>query len=425
MFRALIKYFNINGLLKDGSILFVGMIGVHLLNLFFQLVMGRSLPANEYALLVTLLGMLNIFIIPLGVISTTVSRTTRLLVQENRAGDVKRFIFSILKKTILAGSLAGLLCFVFSDWLVSFLYLERKAPVLIFGVIMVGIFSRPVFDGALTGMEQFRDWTVASTLGWGMRLVVSSFLVLSVSLHAGWGLLGHVLGYYAAILMGAIAIRLRLRSAEVTSEPLPSVRGFVAATFFILLGLSIFMYSDIIIVKRLYPAAVDEFAYAATLGRLVIFIPQAFIMAMFPKVVSNVGASKEQFKVLSKTLILVLIVTVFGALIFHLCVPSFLRLLYGINEPSETLLLWCRLFAWCMIPVATLVVLVRYALAQKNYMAAGMAPVAAIIYFCILYVFQNGILYLLMSLGLVSLICSGLCYGQCLIQIRNMACESE
>jgi len=59
MIKALVRFFNVDGLLKDSSVLFIGMATAQVFNLVFQMFMGRTLQPEEFALLISLLGLFN------------------------------------------------------------------------------------------------------------------------------------------------------------------------------------------------------------------------------------------------------------------------------------------------------------------------------------------------------------------------------
>lgn len=402
MIRLIVRFFNTEGLLKDSSVLFAGMAGVHVLNLLFQAVMGRCLEEEEYALLVSLLGALNILIIPLGVVSSAMNRYTSLLIRENRAGDVRRLVIFWVSRFAGIGALLSLACFLFPCHIAAFFHLDRLAPILIFGVILTGIFCRPVFDGVLMGMQRFGCWSFSSLSGWGVRLLVGSILVLFVSPFAGWGLLGHGLGFYVATVLGIIFISLRLRGLPVTEKPLPEMQHYMWGCLFVLLGNSILMTGDVVLIKHFYPGCAADFSKAAILGRLVFFVPQAFATAMFPKVVSEGRETRTHRALYYKTLLMTLATAVFSALVFTFVVKFMLWFIYGISDPSDNLVLWSRMLAWAMVPVSLLSVLTRFILAQHRLKIAMLVPLASFVYVAFCYFSSTGPGSILVALGTVS-----------------------
>ncbi len=402
MIKAVLNFFNKEGLLKDSSVLMAGMAGTHVLNLLFQIVMGRTLVDGEYALLVSLLGMLNIFTIPLGVIASTMNRYTSLLIHDNRKGDIRRLVLFWGGRVVFIGVLLSLVCFLLPGRIAQFFNLERSAPIYIFGIIMTAMFCRPIFGGTLLGLQSFGFWSFNSLLGWGIRLVVGTLLVLYVSAFAGWGLLGHGIGLYVTTGTGMLFVFVHLRGHPTTDRPLPKMQGYMWGSFFVLLGYSIMMMADVVLVKHLCPEDAGDFSYAATLGRFVIFIPQAFVAAMFPKVVSEKNGTKAQRALYLKTLLLTLLTTVCSAVAFLFLVKPMLWLLWNIKDPSPNLVLWSCMLAWVMIPVALLGVAVQLALAQKLFKVAIMVPVCGAAYLTWCLVGGLGVVAILTTLAVLS-----------------------
>ena len=104
----------LNALWRDSSILFFGMIIVHVLNLGFQILMGRVLMPNEYALLASLIGIFNIFLIPLGVVSLSVNRMVSLVAGEQSKAILGGIIFKWLKIVIYFSVLFSIIFLILS-----------------------------------------------------------------------------------------------------------------------------------------------------------------------------------------------------------------------------------------------------------------------------------------------------------------------
>ncbi|MEN8141966.1 MAG: hypothetical protein ABFQ82_00030 [Thermodesulfobacteriota bacterium] len=410
MIKPLVRFFNTDGLLKDSLMLFLGMSLAHVINLLFQMFMGRRLAAEEFALLISLLGVLNVLTFPLGVFSTAISRYSSLLIKNGRAGDVSRLIRHWGGRLAVAGLICSLICFLLAGPIAGFLHLDRVAPVYIFGVIITGLFCRPVMNGALLGGQRFGAWGWGMVLGALVRLLVGAFLVVSISPFAGWGLLGHGLGFYATIFFGITILLFALKGSSPTQEALPAMKQYLAGSFVIMLGYSILMTGDVIVVKHLFPEAAGDFAYAATLGRLVLFVPQALVGAMFPKVVSDGQETSRQRALLAKTLLASFAAASVTACVFSLFARFLPRILFAIPVPSDELVCWLRGLSWAMVPVALLSSVMRYALAQHRFVVAAVIPLTALGYIVSCFVWAKGPDGILISLGLFSF-CSLLAAG--------------
>lgn len=402
MIKPMVRFFNTEGLLKDSSVLFAGMAIAHIINLFFQMYMGRRLQAVEFALLVSMLGLLNVLTFPLGVFSTAITRYSSLLIQSDRAGDIPRLLMFWGKRLVLVGLACSLFCFLMPGPIASFLHLERLAPVYIFGIILTGLFCRPVVNGALLGLQRFDVWCWGTVLGALVRLCVGAYLVVAISPFAGWGLLGHGLGFYATFFFGAVILAVSLKGGSKTAAPLPAMNHYLAGSFIIMFGYSILMTGDVVLIKHLMPDSAGDFAYAATLGRLVLFVPQSLVGAMFPKVVADGPETSKQRSLLLKTLLASLICAMASALVFTALARVFPRLLFGITEPSEELVRWLRQLSWVMVPVALLSSIMRYALAQHRLAMASSIPLSALGFVGCAYVWAETPDGLLAFLGLFS-----------------------
>ena len=402
MIKRVFSFFNADGLLKDSSVMFLGMAVAHVCNLLFQFFMGRRLSADEFALLISMLGVFNVLTLPLGVAATAVNRYSGLLMKENRMGDIYRLVVYWGWRLGVLGLICSAFCFIYPQSIAGFLHLDRVDPIYIFGIIITGIFIRPVVNGALIGVQRFDGWCIGMVLGAAMRVLSGALLVVYISSFAGWGLLAHGIGFYVTIGIGGIVLLYALKGKPRSSSPLPSMQRYVFISFFILFGYSLLMTGDVVLVKHLYPESAGDFSYGATLGRLVIFVPQALSTTMFPKVISEQGASRSQFHLYLKTLFMVLFAAVAVALAFYFLIPYFLRIIYGIESPSREMLLGGRWVAWIMVPVALLSVSMRFALAQQRFKIASVVPLAALVYLVICFSGPRGVEHMLCT----SLICS-------------------
>jgi hypothetical protein len=126
------------------------------------------------------------------------------------------------------------------------------------------------------------------------------------------------------------------------------------------------MTADVVLVKHYIPED-TEFAYAATLGRMVVFLPGAIVAAMFPKVASRGGGSHEQHRVFLRSLCLTaLCVTLAVAGCF--CFSGLLaHILFGITDASVYLRQMIGWMSLVMGASALLNVVIQFLLAQRRF----------------------------------------------------------
>lgn len=357
-----------NNLLKDGVLLMSAAIGSHICNIIFQMVMGRMLSGLEYALLCTLLGVVNIAVLPLGAIGTAINHSTSVLVQEGREGDVARLVRKWLLRMGGAGIFILSVCLAFSNQIASFMHLDRRAPVIIMGLIFLLIFSSAVVGGATNGLQMFGVATAGLQFSSAIRVIAGALLLLTVVRAAGWGLMGHAVGLSTNLAVLFVFLWFRLHGKQKTADAVPSIRSYVVYSFITLMAFAVLLRADMIFVKHYLPSEAEVFAYATTIGHIVIFLPMPLAVAMFPKVVSTSSVTNSAHAmILRKSLFYTIICVLPAAVGCSLWGWIPLRIMYGIVDPSSELLYLISVMGWVMAPVALINVIVNFLLAQRRF----------------------------------------------------------
>jgi len=377
-------------LLRHTAILFVGMMAVNVCNLVYQMAIGRAfleIP-EEYALLAAFLGVLAIISYPLSTLTTGLSHYSSLLRKEGRDGDVKRLLRKWLFLTGVPGVLLGALMVLFNEPVAGFMHLNRMAPVIIAGAVLPAMFLLPVLTGAAQGMQLFGWYSSANIFGAVFRVLLGAGFVWFLYPACGWAMLGHGAGVYisAAVLM--IGLFWVLRGGVKSDASLPSMRFYLLQSFFVLAAFAVLMNADVVLVKHYLPDNI-EFAFAATLGRIVAFLPAAVAVAMFPKVVSAGGTTVEHRRIFLYSFGytgLCVAVAAIGCLIFP---RLLLHILFGIQDASDSMVFLTRLMALAMSASALLNVVVQFLLAQRRFKETIPVVLACLFYLLAVWLFHD------------------------------------
>lgn len=366
-------------LLRHIGILFSGMTVVHLCNAVYQMAVSRCLPKEEYALLMAFLGVLAILQRPLSTLTTSSSHYCSLLGQDDRLGDVARFVRKWLFLTGIPAVMLGVIMIVFSQHFSAFLHLDRTAPVVIIGAILPAVFCLPVLSGAAQGL-QFFGWSNASTIAGALcRLGLGAGFVWFLYPACGWAMLGHGMGIYISAMVLLLSIFWLLKRQAGSSFPLPSMRFYLIQSFVVQAAYAVLMTADVIFVKHFLPFE-NDFAYAATLGRMVILVPGIIVVAMFPKVASRGKGTSEQTMIFSRSLAytaLFIVVAIGGCFVFS---DLLVRILFGITDCALYLkqLLWSMAFV--MGISALLNVTMQFLVAQRRFKSTTPVLVCSLLY---------------------------------------------
>ena len=159
---------------------------------------------------------------------------------------------------------------------------QSTTAVMVAGLALLLFFVRPVTDGALQGVQHF--------LGVGDGLVVQAVLrfgLTAVLIWLGLDLVGAVLALPLssglALLLALWLLRPYFRALQAVDVQ-KVILGYSTLTLVGLLAFALLVYSDAILVNRLFPAAVAA-AYTPVnvLARINLFVPLALGMVLFPK----------------------------------------------------------------------------------------------------------------------------------------------
>lgn len=375
-----VEFFLRDDLFRHTALLFSASIITAVGNVGYQVVAGRTLPGREYALLAAFLALFVIVARPLGTLATGINHYTSLLVQEGKQGTVSR----LLKKWMLlaggASILLSVVCVLMAGRIAAFFHLERTAPVVVSALALPAVFIAPVLGGALQGLQQFL-WTsvagISNALG---RVVFGALFVTLIFPACGWALAGHVGGMYLSLLVSLAALLPVLRRRESDGRSVPSMRLYLAQSFFIQISAAVLMTGDVVLVKHFLPQNTD-FAYASTLGRMVAFMAASVAMAMFPKVSSAGGElSREHRKIYLRSQ-LYTSVLVGSALAVCVWLPApMLRFLFKITHPSSDILGYTRWMALVMAASTLLNINVFLLLAQRRFRLLSVNILCALFY---------------------------------------------
>jgi O-antigen/teichoic acid export membrane protein len=364
-------------LLRHTAVLFAGMMVVHVCNLVYQMAVSRILPDEEYALLAAFLSALAILSYPLSTLTAGLSHYSSLLQKEGRTGDVKRLLRKWMLLTGVPAFLLGAAVVVFNGPIAGFLHLTRLAPVIIAGAVLPALFWLPVLAGAAQGLQLF-GWSSASNIcGAVCRLLLGAGFVWFLYPACGWAMLGHGAGVYGSSAVLAVGLFLVLRNGTGTGTRLPSMRFYLLQSFFIQTAFAVLMNADVVLVKHYLPEN-TEFAYAATLGRIVAFLPAAVAMAMFPKVASSGGATAAHRKIFFRSFGFTALFVAAAATACFIVPRLLLHILFG--RAADSMVQLARLMAAAMSASALLNVVVQFLLAQRRF-----KETLGVVVFCLLY----------------------------------------
>lgn len=400
------------GIWRDSALMSVGIGIANGFNVLYQVGMGRFLSVDEFGLLSACLGMLNMVLLPLGVVALAMTRAVSLLDQQGAGLTIWKLIKQWSLRLGGLGVGVSALIMLFTDSIMRDFHLERVAPIYLFAGALCLTLLRPVVFAALRGMECFIAWSSATILLALGRLIIGVLLVLSVSAYAGWALLGHGLGVGIALCCGVVFIKRHLAHTSSKEIAVPALESFIVRSLAGLVGLALFTMGDVVLVRRYFPDVAGQFAYASIIGHLILVVPQAMCGALFPKVVKATG--NERGQLIRRTFSGMLCVVSGLSAVVALCAPFLLGLLFGSEAIRPISVMWLQWISISMIPVSILQFQVQMALATHRFNGLWLLMIAALVLIGLLGLnVVDSVEKMIISMALLSLVVS-VVLGWCL-----------
>jgi hypothetical protein len=201
-------------------------------------------------------------------------------------------------------------------------------------------------------------------------------------------MIGHSAGIYLSAAVLAAGLLMALRGRAQTGDSLPSMRFYLLQSFFVQTAFAVLMNADVILVKHYLPAD-TEFAYAATLGRIVAFLPMAVAVAMFPKVASSGGITPEHRRIFFRSFGFTAVCVAAAAACCFFVPQLLLRILFGIRDAPDSMIYLTRLMAGAMAASALLNTVIQFLLAQRRFKETLVVGISCMLYLISVYFFHG------------------------------------
>jgi O-antigen/teichoic acid export membrane protein len=383
-------------LIKSTSLLFVAVMVTGVFNYSFQVVMGRMLLPKEYGLMNALLALFVIMVVPVTPLFTVITHKTAEYKALGDLAAIHDLHRKMSRRVILAG-LCGLVLFlVLSPYLRDYLHMSSLAPIVIIGMSLVAALAYPVNLAVLQGVQDYKWLGIYSALGGPAKFL---FTVLFV--WAGFGVSGVMAGMVASGLL------LWAMSYFPTDKHLIHAKGgygvakHISFTDAIPVFLAVFAFTlltqaDMVLVNRYFSAqdTAGIYASAGVLGKAVMYIPGAIVLALFPMVSEQYALNRGSRHLLIKALIMTMAISGSGAVFFYLFPVSIIGVVYGD-------------YGLAMLPMALLMVLMNYLIAREKNSFSYIMIVGALLEIFAIILFHDSlmqIVFIMLTVGTLLLV---------------------
>jgi O-antigen/teichoic acid export membrane protein len=387
-----------NKLARASAWLFIGSIAGGILGYVFQVLLGRMLSTQEYALFSATMALLTVLASPLCTLSMVVSRK----VSEYRAkfdyGSISHLYYSINFQTAVIGTLLAGICYYFALDIQRYLKAPNLVPVYFFGALLFLSFLPVINNAFLQGLQSFTWLSATNFLVFLFKLIFSIALV-----WFGFGVAGAIGGTLLAMLLvwGISYMALRGHLAEGQGKPSQTAHLSLKSTlpvFFATTAFTAMTQLDMVLVNNYFPAhEAGLYAAASILGKAIMYLPTGIAMALFPMVAENHARDEGSSRLLLQSLQLVLILCGIGSIFYFFYGEWVVQLLYGERYQGAGNLL--QYYGFAIMPMALVMVAESFIIAKGRVMFAYLFMIAAPLQILAIYLHHES---LLMVVGIMA-----------------------
>jgi O-antigen/teichoic acid export membrane protein len=336
-------------------------------NVAFHMVMGRALTGDQYGILAALLNLMLVLATPLDALRNAMAhfaaRAHRLESPALARAIARRWCIRI---GLLAAP-AGVGLWLLRGTVADFFHLANPAPIIVVSVFLPAFMLLPVLAGILQGLQCFW-WFGGIVHGVSLlRLALGWSAVALIAATAYHAVLAQGIAMMAGAVTAFFAVGWVTRGSRGRVEATRGIGPYFLKAMLMLAGYGVLMNSDVMLVRHFHPESAGEFAWAATIGRSVVFLPMPIAMAMFPKVISAGTASRSSRLTALKALGLVAGMIAAGVAVSLIWPWLPLLILYGVKDPSPALEHLVRMVILAMSPLGISYLLLNFEMAQHRF----------------------------------------------------------
>ena len=388
--------------LHHGLVMFAATSLANVLDYAYNMAMGRLLSPEGYGVLVALQAVLQIVSVSLVVVRTVMARYAAQFLAQQQRVQAGAFFRGALRTMALWGAAAALLASALSGPMARLLQIPTAAPVAVMAIALLPLMVKPVLGGALQGLQRFAGLGAFQLAHSAFRLALGILLV-KLGLDALGALAALPVGTVGTVLLGIALLGGVLWQRTDTAHQVAATEltRYTGATVVGLLSYAALVNMDALVVKHYFsPTQAGYYSMAITLGKIVVFLPAAFALVLFPKSAQRHVQRRDSSRLLRLSLAATLLLCT-GLAAAYFVAPDFLiRAAFGAENPFAGPVL--GLVALAMTGYALVNVWLNYFLSVERIGFVYVLPVAVAVQLALLTLFHATLVQVVTAVALTS-----------------------
>ncbi|MFH2138255.1 MAG: oligosaccharide flippase family protein [Candidatus Omnitrophota bacterium] len=331
----------INSLLKNAGIMFFATAIANVFTLLYQLFMIRALVPSDFGLLDKLLGLTLLTSMPMGSFQAVVTKFISSFKAENNFGKIYAFLWLFLKKLGILGIITLITFVVFRNNIAAYYKTENTFLIVMVGLLLIISTVLPLNLGALQGLQKFKSLGTASILSSFLRLILGVVFV-KIGFKVAGALMALIIASITAFLVAFIPLRKYFLFKEGRDSKsndynldLKEIYKYCLPAFIAMFSFALLTNMDLQLISPFFSKEdAGYFALARMLGKIILYLPGAVTIVMFPKVSEYYTLGRDTSSILKKCLLIVGAICFFSGLVCAIFPELILNLLVGKVYPQ-------------------------------------------------------------------------------------------
>jgi len=393
----------LNKLARASIWLFIGTVAAGILGYVFQVVMGRMLSTQEYGLFSAMMALFTVFGAPLGTLMMVISRKVSEYRARQDSGSIAHFYHSVNIRTAIAGAFILSASLAVAPEIQSYLKAPSIVPVYMLGALLFLNFLPIINNAFLQGLQSFSWLSATGALAVLLKIVFSVALV-GLGYGVAGALVGTILASLTIFFITYAALRERLARGRGKAF-LSTHLSFKSAIPVLVanVALAAMTQLDMVLVNYYFPShEAGLYAAASILGKAVMYLPGGIAMALFPMVAENHARDESSAHLLFQSVGLTAFLCGAGAIFYFLFGEAIISTLYGPSYDGAGAVL--RYFGFAIVPMALVMVLVNFYIAEGRALFAYLLSFAALLQLIAIHLFHDSLQMVIAVMGATGMI---------------------
>jgi len=373
--------------------LFIASMVTNISNYAFQVVMARLLTPVEYGLMNALLSLLAVMAVPVSTLLMVVTRKTSEFKARNDLAGISG-LYRLINTRVLVSGLIGFTVFILcAPSIRDYLHAPSLIPIVALGVLIFTTLAYPINMAVLQGVQDYKWMGINQGLGGPAKFLFAVLFVLT-----GFSVNGVMIGMIATSLLLWGVSYYPIRNFVMNRNQQAAIINRISFSEVLPIFLAVFAFAvltqaDIVLVRRYFTAHdAGIYASAAILGKAVMYIPGAIVLAMFPMVSEKYALNQSSRHLLAKALAFTLLLSGLGTVLFYFFPGWIMDILYGTRYIEAHPVL--KYYGIAMLPMGLLMVLMNYLIAREKSLFSCLMIIGAFLEILAIFYFHSSLMHI-------------------------------